>query len=310
MHTKRTIPANRHRRNRTSVGAFAFHLINYTFFFLFTLLCIYPFYYIFINTISDNQLTARGLVTLYPIGIHFENYGQVMKIPGLSTAALVSVGRTVLGTMLTVFASAFVSYLVTKQKMWMRSFWYRFIVITMYFNAGIIPWYILMMNLGLTNNFFAYVLPGIVSPFCVVLVKTYIESIPAAMEESAQIDSAGYWVRFTRIILPLCLPILATVTVFSAVWQWNMFQDTLFLMTDRKLYTLQFVLYRYINQSTALATIIKNTQGAVTIDLSAVQTPTSVRMTVTMIVVAPILFVYPFFQRYFVGGIMIGAVKG
>jgi putative aldouronate transport system permease protein len=310
MLNKRTHPARPRRKRRFSIGTVTFHTFNYVFFFLFTLLCIYPFYYIFINTISDNQLTARGLVTLYPMGIHFDNYVQVMKIPDLTTAALVSVGRTAIGTLLTVFASAFVSYLVTKQKMWLRSFWYRFIVITMYFNAGIIPWYILMMNLKLTNNFLAYILPAIISPFCMVLVKTYIESIPEALEESAQIDSAGYWVRFTRIILPLSMPILATIMVFSAIWQWNAFQDTLFLMTDRKLYTLQYVLYRYINQSSALATIIKNTQGAVNIDLRSVQTPTSVRMTVTMIVVAPILFVYPFFQRYFVRGIMIGAVKG
>ena len=310
MTTKHPITALPRKRRKIYLGTAAFQTFNYAFFTLFTLLCIYPFYYIFINTISDNQLTARGLITLYPVGIHFSNYTQVMKIQGLSSAALVSIGRTVVGTVLTVFASAFVSYLVTKQKMWLRSVWYRFIVITMYFNAGIIPWYILMMNLGLTNNFFAYVLPTIVSPFLMVLVKTYIESIPAALEESAQIDSAGYITRFVRIILPLCMPILATVTVFSAVWQWNSFQDTLFLMTDRKYYTLQFVLYRYINQSTALATIIKNTQGAVNIDLSGVQTPTSVRMTVTMLVVAPILFVYPFFQRFFVGGIMLGAVKG
>ena len=246
----------------------------------------------------------------YPIGVHFSNYVQVLKIAGLAQATLISVARTVLGTGLTVFASAFVGYLVTKEKMWHRKFWYRFIIATMYFNAGIIPWYILMMNLHLTNNFLAYIIPGIVSPFNIILVKTYVESIPAALEESAQIDSAGYWTRFTRIVLPLCTPILATVTVFSAVGQWNSFQDTLFLMTDRNLYTLQFLLYRYINESNALATILKNTNGAVNVNLSLVQTPTSVRMTVTMIVVAPILLVYPFFQRYFVGGIMIGAVKG
>jgi carbohydrate ABC transporter membrane protein 2, CUT1 family (TC 3.A.1.1.-) len=287
-----------------------FDFINYLFFGVFTLLCIYPFYYIFINTISDNTLSARGQVLFYPKGIHFSNYAQVIKIQGLGDAALISLARTVLGTLLTVFASAFVGYLVTKDKLWHRKFCYRLIVATMYFNAGIIPWYILMMNLRLTNNFLAYIIPGIVSPFNIILVKTYIESIPPALEESAQIDSAGYWVRFTRIILPLCMPILATVTVFSAVGQWNSFQDTLFLMTDRKLYTLQFVLYRYINESNALATVLKNTGGNVNINLSLVQTPTSVRMTVTMIVVAPILLVYPFFQRYFVGGIMIGAVKG
>ena len=246
----------------------------------------------------------------YPIGVHFSNYKQVLKIAGLADATLVSIARTVLGTGLTVFASAFVGYIVTKEKLWHRKLCYRFIVATMYFNAGIIPWFILMMNIGFTNNFLAYIIPGIVSPFNIILVKTYIESIPPALEESAQIDSAGYWIRFTRIVLPLCMPILATVTVFSAVGQWNSFQDTLFLMTDRKLYTLQFLLYRYINESNALATILKNSNGAVNMNLSLVQTPTSVRMTVTMIVVAPILLVYPFFQRYFVGGIMIGAVKG
>lgn len=301
------------KRNSLQERGFAsrlFDIINYLVFGIFTLMCVYPFYYIFINTISDNTLTARGQVMFYPIGVHFSNYAQVLKIAGLADATLISIARTVLGTGLTVFASAFVGYIVTKEKLWHRKFCYRFIVATMYFNAGIIPWFILMMNMGLTNNFLAYIIPGIVSPFNIILVKTYIESIPPALEESAQIDSAGYWTRFTRIILPLCMPILATVTVFSAVGQWNSFQDTLFLMTDRKLYTLQFLLYRYINESNALATILKNSNGAVNMNLSLVQTPTSVRMTVTMIVVAPILLVYPFFQRYFVGGIMIGAVKG
>lgn len=300
----------RHALEERGFASRAFDVVNYLVFGIFTLMCVYPFYYIFINTISDNTLTARGLVMFYPIGVHFSNYVQVLKIAGLAQATLISVARTVLGTGLTVFASAFVGYLVTKEKMWHRKFWYRFIIATMYFNAGIIPWYILMMNLHLTNNFLAYIIPGIVSPFNIILVKTYVESIPTALEESAQIDSAGYWTRFTRIVLPLCTPILATVTVFSAVGQWNSFQDTLFLMTDRNLYTLQFLLYRYINESNALATILKNTNGAVNVNLSLVQTPTSVRMTVTMIVVAPILLVYPFFQRYFVGGIMIGAVKG
>ena len=259
------------KRNSLQEKGFAsrlFDVINYLAFGIFTLMCVYPFYYIFINTISDNTLTARGQVMFYPIGVHFSNYKQVLKIAGLADATLVSIARTVLGTGLTVFASAFVGYIVTKEKLWHRKLCYRFIVATMYFNAGIIPWFILMMNIGFTNNFLAYIIPGIVSPFNIILVKTYIESIPPALEESAQIDSAGYWTRFTRIVLPLCMPILATVTVFSAVGQWNSFQDTLFLMTDRKLYTLQFLLYRYINESNALATILKNSNGAVNMNLS------------------------------------------
>jgi len=194
--------------------------------------------------------------------------------------------------------------------MWGRKFWYRYIVVTMYFNAGILPWFITMMNLRLTNNFLAYILPYIVQPFYIILIKTYVESIPSSLQESAQLDGAGYLVIFFRIIFPLITPILATVAVFSAVNQWNSFTDTLFLMTDSKYYTLQFVLYRYLNEATALASIIKSTQGPVTLDVKSIQTPTSVRMTVSMIVVAPILLVYPYFQRYFVRGIIIGAVKG
>lgn len=287
-----------------------FHTLNYLFFGLFTLICVFPFYYLFIQTISDNSLSASGAVTWYPKGIHFNNYVEVLKVKGLTNAALVSVGRTVIGTVTTVIGSAFLGYLFTKRKMAGRVFWYRFVVITMYFNAGIIPWFIIMMNLNLTNNFWAYVLPSIVSPFYVILVKTFIESLPEALEESAEIDGAGTFTLFTRIIFPLIMPIAATIAIFSAVYQWNAFIDTVFLMTQSKYYTLQFVLYKYLNESNSLAAIIRSGQGMENVDLSKMQTTTSIRTTVAMIVVTPILLVYPFFQRYFVKGIMIGAIKG
>ena len=292
-----------------SGGAF-FNIFNYAFFGLFTLISIFPFYYLFINTISNNDLSSKGLVTFIPHGIHFTNYIQVLKISGLSQAALISLARTVIGTVLTVGGSAFLGFIFTKKEMWGRRFWYRFIIVTMYFNAGIIPWYITMMNLGLTNNFLAYVLPFIVYPFFIILVKTFIEAVPAALQESAEIDGAGYFTIFARIILPLITPILATITVFSAINQWNYFIDTLFLMTNSKLFTLQFVLYRYLNEATSLAALIRSIQGSGSIDVSNMQTTTSVRMTVSMIVVFPILLVYPYFQRYFIKGVMIGAVKG
>ncbi|MDQ0110721.1 carbohydrate ABC transporter permease [Paenibacillus harenae] len=292
-------------------GDLLFNVLNYTFFAAFTIICIFPFYYLFINTISSNDLSSRGLVTFYPKMVHLTNYIEVLQVKGLSQAALVSVGRTVVGTLLTVAASAFLGFLFTKRKMWGRQFWYRFVIVTMYFNAGIIPWYIVMMNLNLTNNYLAYILPAIVSPFYVILVKTFVESIPEVLQESAEMDGAGYLTIFSRIIMPLITPIAATIAIFSAVSQWNSFVDTLFLMTDSKYYTLQFVLYKYLNESTSLAAIIRNSQGSGTnIDLTNMQTATSVRTTVSMIVVLPILFVYPFFQRFFVKGIMIGAVKG
>ncbi|MBB6673247.1 carbohydrate ABC transporter permease [Cohnella nanjingensis] len=296
--------------SRIRFGDAAFQTLNYLFFAIFTFLCLFPFYYLFINTISSNDLSARGLVTWYPKEIHFDNYVQVLKLKGLSQAAIVSLGRTVIGTATAVLGSAFLGFIFTKRKMWGRTFWYRFMMITMYFNAGIIPWYVIMMKLHMTNNFLAYILPAIVSPFYVILVKTFVESLPEVLQESAEIDGAGTMTLFGRIILPLIMPIAATIAIFAAVGQWNSFIDTVFLMTDQKYYTLQFVLYKYLNESNSIASIIRSSGGAANIDLSKMQTATSIRTTVSMIVVIPILFVYPFFQRYFVKGIMIGAVKG
>lgn len=299
------------RRIHRSPGDVCFDLINVFLLTVFTLICVFPFYYLFINTISDNALSARGLITLFPKGVHFENYIQIFKISGILTAAIVSLARTVIGTTLSVFASAFLGYLLTKQNMIGHKLVYRFIVVTMYFNAGVIPWYINMMNLHLLNNFLVYILPTIVAPYSIILVKTYVESIPSALEDAAQMDGAGYMARFAWVILPVFLPILATITIFSAVGQWNSFQDTLFLISDKRLYTLQFLLYRYMNEAEALATIIKTAESSEMLaNMTITQTPTSIKMTVSMIVVLPILLVYPYFQKYFVKGIMIGAVKG
>ena len=131
---------------------------------LFTLLCIFPFYYLFINTISDNDLVSAGAINFYPQGIHLNNYIALQNVSDLGSSALVTVARTILGTALMVVTSAWAGYLVTKQKMWRRSLWYRLLVITMYFNAGLVPWYLNMMMLGLTNNFLAYIIPGMVAP--------------------------------------------------------------------------------------------------------------------------------------------------
>lgn len=300
------------KRKKVSKGDRIFNVINYTLFGIFTLICIYPFYYMVINTISANDLSAAGAVNFVPKGIHFSNYAALMEIKGLGTAALVSVAKTVLGTVGTVLASAFLGFMFTQEKMWKRKLWYRIVVITMYFNAGLIPMFITMKNLHLTNTFWVYVIPAIVQPFNIILVKTYVESLPKALQEAAEIDGAGIFKIFYKIILPTCTPILATVAIFSAVNQWNNYQDTLIYITDQKLYSLQYLLYTYINQASSLAAMVKNSgtaalSGAV---LATQQTGTSIRMTVSVIVVLPILCIYPMFQRFFVKGIMIGSVKG
>lgn len=300
------------RKKKLSAGDKTFNVINYLVFGIFTLICIYPFYYMIINTISANDLSAAGEINFLPKGIHFENYKALLELDGLGAAAIVSIAKTVLGTVLTVLSSAFLGFMFTQDKMWKRKFWYRAVVITMYFNAGLIPMFITMRNLHLTNTFWVYVIPTIVQPFNIILVKTYVESIPKALQEAAEIDGAGIFKVFYKIILPACTPILATVAIFSAVNQWNSYQDTLLYITDQKLYSLQYLLYTYINQASSLASMVKNSgTGAISSAVLATQqTGTSIRMTVSIIVVLPILCIYPMFQRFFVKGIMIGSVKG
>lgn len=300
------------KKQTYSFSDMTFHILNYAFFGIFTLICIYPFYYLVINTISANDLSANGMINFLPRGIHFGNYIDVIKIRGLGTALWISIVRTVVGTSCTVLASAFLGFMFMQQKMWARKFWYRFIVITMYFNAGLIPMFLTMKNLHLTNTIWVYIIPVIVQPFNIILVKTFMESIPASLQEAAEIDGAGILTVFFKIILPTSTPILATIAIFAAVGQWNAFQDTLIYITDQKLYSLQYLLYTYINQANSLKALINNSvgTGGNVMALATQQTPTSVRMTVTVLVVLPILCIYPMFQKYFVKGIMIGSVKG
>lgn len=312
LKTRPTRPSTDRTPERRSGGDMLFAIVNYTVFGLLVVICAYPFYYLIINSVSANDLSALGEVRLLPSGFHLENYQQVFALNGLSMAAVVSVARTVIGTVATVLASAFLGFMFTQSKMWARQFWYRFVIVTMYFSAGLIPIFIIMKNLGLTNNFWVYVLPFIVQPFFIILVKTYVESMPESLQEAAELDGANIVQIFFKVYLPNMTPILATVAIFAAVAQWNSFQDTLIYITDQSLYTLQYLLYMFINQASSLAQAAQNAGG----DLSAIagaatsQTPTSIRMTVSVIVVLPIIFIYPLFQRFFVKGIMLGAVKG
>ena len=297
---------------KTSKGDRTFQVINILIFAIFAIICAYPFYYLIINSISANDLSASGKVNFLPHGFQLENYVKVFQLNGLGTAAMVSLGRTVIGTICTVLASVYLGFMFTQQRMWHRKLWYRFMVITMYFNAGLIPMYMTMKTLHLTNSFWVYIIPAIVQPFNIIMAKTYVESIPPALQEAAEIDGAGTMTVFAKVILPTCKPIMATIAIWSAVGQWNSIQDTLSYITDQKLYSLQYLLYTYLNQASSLATMVQQSGGNVSAvaNLATQQTPTSIRMTISVIVVLPILFVYPIFQKSFVKGIMIGSVKG
>ncbi|MDO4512687.1 MAG: carbohydrate ABC transporter permease [Lachnospiraceae bacterium] len=304
--------ASKKVKYKVSIGDRLISVLTYIIYSIFAFVCAYPFYYIFINTISNNDLSQRGKVIFWPKEVHFTNYAQVMKIEGLFQSLKISVARTVIGTIFTVIIAAFLGYMFTRETMWHRKLWFRMVAATMYFNAGIIPWFITMKNLGLTNNFWVYIFPVAVQPFYIILCKTFVESVPKELQDAAEIDGAGTLRIFFSIIIPVIKPILATVAIFAAVAQWNSFQDTLLLVTDDKLYTLQYTLYQYINQASSLKALVNNSTSSASLaaSLAHSQTATSIRMTVTIVVVTPIILVYPFFQRFFTKGIMIGAVKG
>lgn len=300
------------RMYRLTANDVIFNIFAYLLFGIFVIICIFPFYYIFINSISSPAAVTSKAVTFWPQGFSLETYKAVIEVKDIGQAFLITITRTILATALMVLASGIIGYLVTKQEMWHRKLWYRLLVVTMYFNAGIIPWYLNMAMLGLTNNYMAYIVPAIVAPYNIILVKTYIESIPAEMEESAFIDGAGYAAIFRKIIWPLSKPILATITIFGAVGNWNSFTDSLMLMQSKpQLQTLQHKLYNYLDSASDLKAVIDNPDSAIirhAMDNAAFASV--IKYTVSMISIIPILIVYPFMQRYFEEGIMLGAVKG
>ncbi len=278
---------------------------------VFTIICIFPFYYIFINTVSNNSLVTTGRINIIPIGIHFENYIKVLSLKELPGAAFVSLARTIAGTAFTVICASFPAYCFSRAEYWNKKIFYRMVIITMYFSAGVIPQFLTYRALGIYDTFWVYILPCCVTPFNLILVKTYMESLPQSLEESAEIDGAGYLVRFIRIVMPLCKPILATISVFSAVGQWNNWMDTVLYTKSRALQTLQYVLYRYLKEANTLAEIARESPDLMAqMDPATMLSPLTIKYTVCIVTIIPILAVYPFFQKYFVKGVMIGAVKG
>ncbi|MDF2725000.1 MAG: sugar transporter permease [Paenibacillus sp.] len=291
---------------------FWFQTANALMFLLFAFVCLYPFYYIFLVSVSDADAVSRGSVLLYPIGFTLDNFVHVIRLDGILSAFLISVARLAAGTLLTLFFSSMLAYIVTKKELPGRKWIYRATVYTMFVQAGLIPWFITMKTLGLQNSFLLYILPGIISPFAVILIKTYMESaISPALEESAIIDGAGYFRVFASIMVPVSMPVIAAVAVFSAVGQWNSWQDNFYLVSDSRLQTLQYLLLNFLQQAEMLAKAVQLGDGnALEMARRRPLDPFAVKTTITMVTVIPIMLVYPFLQKYFVKGIMMGAVKG
>jgi len=301
----------------TSRSDSVFVVISYIIVIVVAFLCFYPFWFMLINSFATREAAVQGVFIFPGRGeFSFDTYMAIFRDGDVFRGMAVSVMRVLVSTVGGIVFSAMFAFLITRQKLPFRKVIYRFAIITMYVNAGLIPWYLVMRMYGLFNNFHVYWVPHMINVFFVILIKTYIESIPPALEDSARVDGAGFFKTFFIIILPLSKPILATAALFMAVHQWNSFIDNFLLVQNPNLQTVQMILFNYLRQTESIANAMRNaaTTGGISDimiqNLRNNMTVESVRNTITIIAMAPIMVIYPFLQKYFAGGIMLGAVKG
>jgi len=268
---------------------------------------IYPFWNIFVVSLNDATDAIRGGIYLWPRKFSFSSYMEILKNSEFTGSIKVTLARTIIGTPVSVFVTAMIAYVLSRKELFGRKWMTLAFIFTMYFGGGMVPTYMVIKNLGLLDNFWVYILPGALSVYNMILIKNYIETLPEELFESARLDGANDLTIFFKIIVPLSKPILMTVGLFVAVGQWNSWFDAFLYTSSQDLKPMQSILVEILNQY--------QTGGSVSQQMSqaasgkAAVTPDSIRMAATIVSTVPIIIVYPFIQKYFVKGIMLGAVK-
>lgn len=271
-------------------------------FLLIIVITVYPFMNVLAISLNDPIDTMRNINFVIPRVFTFSNYTYIFREKDLLNPFIISVARTVIGTVAGVVCTSMVAYVLSRRDFYFNKLFTFIFIITMYVSGGLVPDYLLLMRtLRLGNNFLIYVIPGLIWVYNIILIRSFIDGLPGALQEAARIDGANDFTIWAKIIMPLCKPVLATVALFVAVGQWNSFMDT--YLYARDLPTLQYVLYEIMEQ--AKTEIDPHSVN----EVKNVISPLSVRMAVTIIATVPIIIVYPFLQKYFVGGMTIGAVK-
>ena len=269
---------------------------------------IYPFWNVIIQSLNAAGDTARGGLWLYPRQFTLQNFKELLSDSGWSTAIVVSVARTVVGTALGVSVTGIVAFAMSQTDLLFRNMYYRIFMFTMYFGGGIIPFYILLKTIHMNITFWVYVIPGCLSVYNMLIMINFYQSIPKSLYESAQLDGATYMQIFVKITVPLSKACVATIALYNAVSQWNAWMDTAYYTTSESLKTMSMKMMEIINL--ASISVEKGdimTGGAIS---SALRAPARSLQAASMVLaVTPILCVYPFLQKYFVKGVMIGSVK-
>lgn len=301
------VKARRAKLASRSLQDWIFDIVVYLLIGIITVVTLYPFLNVLAISFNDSVDTVRGGISIYPREFTLENYKLIFSYGGLITGFKISVLRTLAGTLAGLISGSMVAYTLARTDFQGRRFISTFLAITMYVSGGLIPGFILIKNLDLIGTFAVYILPGLVSAFNIFVIRSFIDGIPYALQESAKLDGANDFTIYWRVIIPLCKPALATVALFLAVGQWNSWFDTyLYNGSNESLTTLQYELMKVLQSTTTNA---NNVRGENMSQLMAQVSPDSVKMAITIIATVPILVVYPFLQKYFVKGMTLGAVK-
>jgi putative aldouronate transport system permease protein len=293
--------------------SFGDRLYSITIYFLLSILAFvtfYPFWNAAVISFNSGMDTMMGGITFWPRDFTFENYKIVFQDKRILNGFFISISRTVIGTFLSVLLTAIFAYGLSKKELIGRNYYMIFCIITMFFSGGLIPTFLLVRELGLMNSFWVMIIPGLISVWNMIIFRTFFQSLPAGLEESAKMDGCGYWGIFFRVVLPLSGPVVATLSLFTAVYHWNDWFLPSIYISDPNLLPIQTTLQQILSSnimSEQMAQLDSSAQGR----MAAMKTVTtkSLSMATMMVATIPIILVYPFVQKYFVKGVLVGSLK-
>ncbi len=294
------------RYKKEGIGSKLFDIFNFIFIMLLICVFVYPFLNQLAISLSSENMVISSNIGIFPKEFNIESYKFVFSNNSLLKGALISVARVVVGTTTCVFCTALLAYIVTTKNFSGRRFMRIIFLITMYFSGGLIPTYLLFVKLGLTDTFTVYWLPSLFSAYYMLLISSFMQNIPESIKESTRIDGANEFTIFFKIMLPMCVPVLAAVAVFQGVNQWNSWFDTSIYNSSGNWDTLQTYLRRVLLE---VESIEKLKESQLQLQAMRSISTTTVRAATTMVVTIPIVMIYPFMQRFFISGIALGAVK-
>lgn len=296
--------------NKLTFGDKVMAAIIYTSLALLAFVSFYPFWNSLVISFNSGQDTMLGGITFWPREFTTANYELVFKDKRLVNAFFISVMRTGVGTVLSVMATAILAYGLSKKELIGRKYFMIFLILTMFFSGGLIPSFLLIRGLGLMDSFWVMIIPTLISVWNLIIFRTFFSQLPAGLEESAKIDGCGYWATFFRIVLPLSGPVIATLALFTAVFHWNDWFFPSIYITSENLIPIQTLLQKVLKANTVSQSMGQLDAGAAA-HMSRLTTVTgkSLSMAIMMVATIPIIMVYPFVQKYFVKGVLIGSLK-